>query len=81
MWGRKNTEPLSFTPLCFPAPRMTHQERGIELVLRYVERLMGHALSFLDAEVLVTLIKAVSEGGELCERENSQADSDNPGHG
>lgn len=70
MWGKKNTEPLSFTPLRLPAPRMTRQERDIELVLRYVERLMGHTLSFLDAEVLVTLIKAVPKGGELHEREN-----------
>lgn len=71
MWGKKNPEPLSFTPLHFPMPRMTRQERDIELVLRYVERLMGRALSFLDAEVLVTLIKAVSEGGEQSERENT----------
>ena len=70
MWGKKNTEPLSFTPLRPPALRMTRQERDIELVLRYVERLMGHTLSFLDAEVLVTLIKAVPKGGELHEREN-----------
>ena len=70
MWGKKNTEPLSFTPLRLPALRMTRQERDIELVLRYVERLMGHTLSFLDAEVLVTLIKAVPKGGELHEREN-----------
>lgn len=82
MRGQKNTKPYSFTPLHLPTPRATQQERSIELVLRYVERLLGHTLSLLDAAVLAALIKAVpEEGGEPCERDDSQADSGGSGNG
>ena len=63
MWAKK-PKSADFVSLNIPAPRVLNREqRSMELVLRYVERMLVHPMSMLDAEVLLTLIKAAQEGG------------------
>lgn len=63
MWGKPKTEPVAPLYARLPCPRMPRKERSIELVLRYVDRMLGYPMSTLDAEVLVALIRAVNEEG------------------
>lgn len=61
MFGKKQPESEFAVRHEFPVPRMTRREHGLELVLRYVERILGHPLSSMDAEVLVALIEVAKD--------------------
>ena len=63
MWGKPKTEAPEVAQLRLQCPRMPRKERSIELVLRYVDRMLGYPMSMLDAEVLVALIRAAGEEG------------------
>ena len=63
VWGKPKPEPAAPKHLCIPCPRMTEAEKRLELVLCYVERMLGHPMSMMDARVLITLIRAANEEG------------------
>lgn len=63
MWGKPKAEPATLLRARLPCPRAHSRERGLELVLRYIERMLGYPMSAMDAEVLVTLIRAANEEG------------------
>lgn len=69
MWGKPKSEPAAPIHLHIPCPRMTVAEKRLELVLCYVERMLGHPMSMMDAEVLITLIEKTREGADRDESE------------
>lgn len=60
----RDKKPERFGMSYIPAPRPPRREPGMEMVLSFVERATGAKLSSLDAEVLVTLIKALKKEDE-----------------
>lgn len=53
MWGKPKSELAASMHLHIPCPRMTAAEKRLKLVLYYVERMLGHPMSTMDAEVLI----------------------------